>query len=112
MKMSTTEAASAPSTVAAGTPPASAYVDPSPRKTRSKSTESEGMLIMSFPVDGPAYLNLSFVKDENEALLLLPDRKRLTKIGPVQSVECSLAHLYQVNKKFCLFFISWNLSKC
>ena len=74
----------------AGTPPTSISTEPSPTnfaKKKSKSSESEGALTVTLPTDGSAYSDPSFVKDLFEVLLLLADRKRLTNIGPVQSVE-------------------------
>ena len=94
------EGAEAASVVAAG-----AHVtispDPSPAKSvkrvKSKSSEGEGTLTISLPADGSAYSDPSFVKELSETLLLPADRKRLVDIGPVQSVEWSMAHLYQVD---------------
>ena len=81
-KMSTAEAASSLSMAPARTPPAFVSADSSSarylRKTRSKSTKSEGMLTVSLPADGSTYLDPSFVKEVSEALLLPADRKRLT----------------------------------
>ena len=77
-KSSTTEASGAPFATPA---------DPSPtkssRKTKLKSTESEGMLTVSLPSDGSAYSDPSFVKEVTKVLLLPTDRKRLTDIGPI-----------------------------
>ena len=74
--------------------------DPSPAKSakraKSKSSEGEGTLTVSLPADGSAYSDPSFVRELSETLLLPADRKRLADIGPVQSVEWSMAHLYQV----------------
>ena len=61
---------------------------------KKKSSESEGALTVSLPTDGSAYSDSSFVKDLSEVLFLPADRKRLTDIGPVQSVEWSMAHIY------------------
>ena len=74
--------------------------DPSPTKStkrvKSKSSEGEGTLTISLPVDRSAYSDPSFVKELFETLLLPTDRKRLADIGPVQSIEWSMAYLYQV----------------
>ena len=68
----------------------------SAKKAKSKSSEGEGTLTISLPADGSAYSDPSFVKELSETLLLLADRKRLVDIRPVQSVEWSMAHIYQV----------------
>ena len=98
-KLSKAEAASAPTTKA-GTPPASASVEPSPakatKKERSNSSESARTLTITLHADGFTYSNPSFVKDMSELLLLSADRKRLNDIGLVQSPEWSLAHAYQI----------------
>ena len=87
-------------TTQAGTPPTSDSIEPSPaksaKKAMSKSCEGEGTMTVSLPADGSAYSDPSFVKDVPKALLLMANRKRLNEIGPVQSVEWSLAHAYQV----------------
>ena len=101
-KSSATEASGAPFAT-----PANPSLAKSSRKTRLKSTESEGMLTVSLPVDGSAYSDPSFFKEVTEVLLLLADRKRLTDIGPIQSVEWSLAYIYQVRKKFCFCFLEF-----
>ncbi|KAL5574014.1 hypothetical protein UlMin_023611 [Ulmus minor] len=73
--------------------------DPSPAKSakrvKKKSSEGDGTLTVSLPADGSAYSDPSFVKELSETLLLPADRKRLADIRPVQSVEWSMAHLYQ-----------------
>ena len=66
------------------------------KKAKSNSSEGEGTLTVSLPTDGSAYSDPSFVKELSEALLLPADRKRLADIGPVQPVEWSMAHIYQV----------------
>ena len=55
----------------------------SAKKAKSKSSEGEGTLIVSLPVDGSAYSDPSFVKELSETLLLPADRKRLVDIGLV-----------------------------
>ena len=71
----------------------------SAKKAKSKSSEGEGTLTISLPADGSAYSDPSFVKELSETLLLPADRKRLVDIGPVQAVEWSMAHLYQVDSR-------------
>ena len=75
--------------IQAGTPPVSASVEPTPakstKKARSKSSKGEGVLTVTLPAEGSAYSDPSFVKEVTEALLLPADRKRLNKIGHVQS---------------------------
>ncbi|KAL5580801.1 hypothetical protein UlMin_013243 [Ulmus minor] len=94
-KQSKVEAASA---IAAGAQ-TTLSPDPSParsaKKTKSKSSEGEGTLIVSLPTDGSAYSDPSFVKELSETFLLPADHKRLVDIGPVQSIEWSMAHIYQ-----------------
>ena len=68
----------------------------SAKKVKSKSAEGEGNLTISLPADGSAYSDPSFVKELSETLLLPADCKRLVDIRPVQSVEWSMAHIYQV----------------
>ena len=91
--------AKATSTIAAGAH-TTLSPDPSParsaKKAKSKSSEGEGTLTISLPADGSAYSNPSFVTELSDTLLLPADRKRMVDIGPVQSVEWSMAHLYQV----------------
>ena len=70
----------------------------SSRSARSKSSESERMLNFSLSSDESAYLDPSFVKEVIDVLLLPADHKTLTSIGPIQSAERSLAHIYQVIK--------------
>ena len=74
--------------------------DPSParstKRVKSKSSEGEGTLTISLLSDGSAYSDPSFVKELSETLLLPADHKKLVDIGPVQSVEWSMAYLYQV----------------
>ena len=85
----------------AGTLLASVSLDQSPAKftkrANSKSSELEWTLTISLLADGFAYSDPSFVKELSETLLLPTDRKRLADIGPVQSVEWSMAHIYQVS---------------
>ena len=84
----------------AGTPPAVAPNVSSPakslRKTMSKLSESEGMVVVPFPANGSAYSDPSFVRDVADTLLLPADHKRLTDIGLVQSAEWSMAHIYNI----------------
>ncbi|KAL5583527.1 hypothetical protein UlMin_015969 [Ulmus minor] len=86
---------------AASVAAAGARVSPDPssaksaKRAKSKSSEGEGTLTVSLPADGSAYSDPSFVRELSETLLLPTDRKRLVDIGPVQSVEWSMAHLYQ-----------------
>ena len=58
-KLSKVEATSAPAATQVGTPPTSASVElslaKSAKKERSKSSESEGTLIVTLPADGSAY---------------------------------------------------------
>ena len=68
----------------------------SAKRVKSKSSKGEGTLTISLPVDESAYSDPLFVKELSETLLLPADRKRLVDIGPVQSVEWSMAHSYQV----------------
>ena len=76
----------------------------SAKRVKSKSSEGEGTLTISLLTDGSAYSDPSFVKELSETLLLPADHKRLIDIGPVQSVEWSMAHLYQVVcGVYCLF---------
>ena len=85
-KLSKVEAAAAPAKV--GTP-SSVSAEPSPAKSaeKEKSSKNEGALTVTLPADGSAYSDPSFVKDLSEVLLLPANRKRLTDIGLVQSVE-------------------------
>ena len=87
--MSKVKAASTPAATQARTPPASASVElslaKSTKRARSKSSKSEGTLIVTLPVDGSAYSDPSFMKDVIESLLLPADRKRLNDFGPMQS---------------------------
>ena len=96
-KLSKAEAASAPSETQAGTPLASASTEPSSAKTarkRSKSSESNGTVMVTLPADGFVYLDPSFFRVVADTLLLPADHKRLTDIGLVESVEWNMAHLY------------------
>ena len=105
-KLSKVEAAIAPAKV--GTP-SSISTEPFPSRSakKNKSFESERALTVTLPAEGFAYSDPSFVKDLSEALLLSADCKRLADIGPVQSVELSMAHIYQVSRcKICsLIFV-------
>ena len=98
-KQSKAEAASAPATQI-GVLPAFLSLDPSPAKSakmaKSKSFEGEGTLTVSLLVAGSAYSDPSFVKELFETLIMPADRKRLADIGPIQSVEWSMAYIYQV----------------
>ena len=75
-----------------------ASAEPSPvkpaKKAKGKSSEGGDSVVVLMPSDGSAYSDPSFVKEATEALLLSVDRKRLAKIGSVQSVELSCAHAY------------------
>ena len=83
-----------------GTPPVSISIEPSPaksaKKAKTKSSEAEGKVLVSFPAEGSAYSDPSFVNEVTEGMLQPVDRKRLTEIGPVKTTEWSLAHAYQV----------------
>ena len=68
----------------------------SSRRTRSRSSEIEGIVNVPLLADGSTYSNPSFVREVANTLLLLADCKRLNEIGLVQSAEWSLAHVYQV----------------
>ena len=94
-KLSKAEVATAPAKIGMI---GSVSVEPSPAKPpkKKKSSKGEGALTISLPADGSTYLDPSFVKDLSEVLLLLADHKRLTDIRLVQSVEWSMAHIYQV----------------
>ena len=79
-------------------PPVSTSIEPSPvksaKKAKSWSSEDEGKVVVTLPTEGSAYLDPSFVKEVTEGLLLHADRRRLNEIGPVKTVEWSLAHTY------------------
>ena len=83
-----------------GMPPVSGSVVPSPvksaKKAKTKSSEDEGKLLVSFPAQGSAYSDPSFVNEVTDCMLLPADRRRLNEIGPVKTTECSLVHAYQV----------------
>ena len=83
-----------------GTPPVSGSVEPTAtkpaKKAKTKSSEADGKVLVSFPAEGSAYSDPSFVNEVTEGMLLPADRKRLTEIGPVKTAEWSLAHAYQV----------------
>ena len=95
-KQSKAEAASAPAAGIVTSLSLDPFLARSVKKARSKSSEGEGTLTVSLPADSSAYSDPSFIKELSETLLLPADRKRLVDIGPVQSVEWSMAHIYQV----------------
>ena len=73
------------------------------------SIEIEGFVNASLLLDGSTYSNPSFVKGVADSFLLLADCKRFTDIGPIQTAEWSLAHIYQVgysNLEVEFFFLS------
>ena len=78
----------------------SVSIEPSPaksaKKAKTKSSEAEGKVLVSFPAEGSAYSDPSFVNEVTEGMLLPADRRRLTEIGPVKTTEWSLAYAYQV----------------
>ena len=63
---------------------------------KSKSSEDEGKVVVTLPAEGSAYSDPTFVNEVTEGLLLPTDQRRLSEIGPVKTVEWSLAHAYQV----------------
>ena len=73
-------------------------VKPSPAKSlrKTKSSEAEGLVTVNLQSDGSTYFDLSFVNGVAESLLLPADHKRLAEIGLVQTVEWSMAHVFQV----------------
>ena len=81
-------------------PPVSGSVEPTAtkpaKKAKTKSSEADGKVLVSFPTEGSAYSDPSFVNEVTEGMLLPADRKRLTEIGTVKTAEWSLAHAYQV----------------
>jgi len=97
-KQSKMEAASVAAAGACVTVSPNSSLAKSAKRVKSKSSEGERTLTVSLPADGSAYFDPSFIKELSDSLLLPVDRKRLVDIGPVQSVEWSMAHLYQV---FC-----------
>ena len=68
----------------------------SSKKVKSQSFEDEGKVMVTLPTEESAYSDPSFVKEVTEGLLLPTDQKRLNEIGPMKTVEWSLAHAYQV----------------
>ena len=52
--------------------------------------------MVTLPAEGSAYSDPLFVKEVTEGLLLPIDWRRLNEIGPVKTMEWSLAHAYQV----------------
>ena len=70
-KSSTAEAFTTPAATPSRTPP-NVFMDPSParfsRRTKSKLSESEGMVIVSLLADGSRYSDTSFVKEVTDAL--------------------------------------------
>ena len=72
------------SVVGASTEPSLAK---SSRKDRLKLREAERVLSVELPEEGSVYLGPSFMCDVANSLLLPADRRRLTDIGPVQSVS-------------------------
>ncbi|KAL5573252.1 hypothetical protein UlMin_022849 [Ulmus minor] len=83
-----------------GTLPVSGSIEPTPEKSvktaKTKSSKSEGKVLVGFPAEGSAYSDPSFVNEVTEGMLLPADRKRLTEIGPLKTTEWSLTHAYQV----------------
>ena len=68
-----------------GTPPVSTSIEPSlaksAKKAKSQSFEDEGKIVVTFPTEGYAYLDPSFVNEVTEGLLLPADRRRLNELG-------------------------------
>ena len=85
MNLSTAEASVVPATTPIGTPPTGASKELSPtkssRRTKSRSSEIKGIVNVSFPADGSAYLDPYFVKDVTNALFLPIDHKRACPVG-------------------------------
>lgn len=83
-----------------GIPPVSTSVKPSSpkstKKVKTRSSEDEGKIVVAFPAEGSTYSDPLFVNEVTEGMLLPADRRRLNEIGPVKTVEWSLAHAYQV----------------
>ena len=80
------------------TPLVSTSVEPSlvksAKKAKSQSTKDEGKVVVTLPAEGSAYSDPLFVKEVIEGLLLPADWTRLNEIGPMKTVEQSLAHTY------------------
>ena len=96
-------------------PLVSTSVEPSPvrsaKKVKSRSSEDEGNIVVTLPVEGSVYSDHSFVKEVTDGLLLPADRRRLNEIGPVKTAEWSLAHAYQVcrlRSHFCCVYVLVN----
>ena len=83
-----------------GTPSVSTSIEPSPvksaKKVKTRSSEEEGKIVVTFPAEGSAYLDPSFVNEVTEGMLLPTDWRWLNEIGHVKTTEWSLAHTYQV----------------
>ena len=108
----------AASTAQTGMPPVSASVEPSPaklaKKAKTRSSEDERKIVVTFPAEGSTYSDPSFVNEVTERMLLPADRRRLNEIGHVKTKEWRLAHTYQVCRLrfyFCCAYVL-NLSKC
>ena len=86
-KQSKAEATSAPTARVLASLSPDPSLAKSAKNSKSKSSEGEGALTISFPAAGSAYSDPSFVKKLSETLLLPTNHKRLANIGLVQSVE-------------------------
>lgn len=63
---------------------------------KTRSSEAEGFVTMSLLSDKSTYSNPSSMKGVADSLLLPSDCKRFVDIGPIQTAEWSMAHIYHV----------------
>ena len=67
-------------------PPVSTSIEPSlgksAKKVKTRSSEDEGKIVVTFPAEGSACSDPSFVNEVIEVMLLPADRRRLNEIGP------------------------------